>query len=92
MSARREKRIRRLERRVDALEVFARKVMSGATEDDQLRQAAASAGVMDADYTQVYIERKGLFQRLADIFRKETDEHEAVHRNEDHRRGTRRSH
>lgn len=70
MSARREKRIRRLERRMDALEVFARKVMYGATADDQLTRAIASAGVMDADYRQAPgPARKGLFQRIKELFK-----------------------
>lgn len=61
MSARREKRFRKLERRVEALERIASPMYFGTV---------AAPGALDADYQVLHISGRSLLQRIKDFFRK----------------------
>lgn len=63
MSARREKRFRKLERRVEALERIASPMYFGTV---------AAPGALDADYQVLHTAgKRSLLQRIKDFFRKE---------------------
>ena len=70
MSARREKRLRRLEARIDVLEKSALPLIA-YWKDRALQSERMDTGAMDADYTPVTTPSRSLWQRNVDIFRKD---------------------